>query len=150
MSWQVPHYFRQIWAEIKDFHSNTWNYERNVKWFYQGKTKQGSFFRHFSPTQGFKDSPFCSSCSLFPCWPSKANDKHFKLTQKTRAILNIITPLIQGVKSIKRGKRHLSKVLFPKRSARMIVGSEKRKRQLASELQSSRPFEKSSKLELER
>ena len=32
----------------------------------------------------------------------------------------------------------------------MIVGSEKRKRQLASELQSSRPFEKSSKLELER
>ena len=87
-----------------------------------------------------KDSPFCSSCSLFPCWPSKANDKHFKLTQKTKAISNIIKPLIQGVKSIKRGKRHLSKVLFPKRSAKMIVGSEKRKRQLASELQSSRVF----------
>jgi len=32
----------------------------------------------------------------------------------------------------------------------MIVGSEKRKRQLASELQSSRVFEKRSKLELKR
>ena len=39
----------------------------------------------------------------------------------------------------------VSKVLFPKRSAKMIGGSEKRKCQLAFELQSSRVFEKRSK-----
>ena len=32
--------------------------------------------------------------------------------------------------------------MFPKRSAKMIDGSERRKRQLAFELQSSRVFEK--------
>ena len=37
---------------------------------------------------------------------------------------------------------HLSKVLFPKRSAKMIDSSEKRKLQLAFELQSTRVFEK--------
>ena len=36
----------------------------------------------------------------------------------------------------------LSKVLFPKRFVKMIDGSEKPKRQLAFELQSSRVFEK--------
>ena len=35
--------------------------------------------------------------------------------------------------------------MFPKRSAEMIDGSEKRKRQLALELQNSRVFEKGSK-----
>ena len=35
--------------------------------------------------------------------------------------------------------------LFPKRSAKMIDGSKKRKRQLASELQSTRVFEKRGK-----
>ena len=39
----------------------------------------------------------------------------------------------------------LSKVLFPKRSAKMIDGSEKRKLQLTFELQSSHVFEKRSK-----
>ena len=39
----------------------------------------------------------------------------------------------------------LSKVLFPKRSAKMVDGSKKRKRQLAFELQSSRVLEKRSK-----
>ena len=39
----------------------------------------------------------------------------------------------------------LSKVLFPKRSAKMIDGSEKRKLQLTFELQSSPVFEKRSK-----
>ena len=38
----------------------------------------------------------------------------------------------------------LSKVLFPKRSVKMIDGSEKRKRQLVFELQSSRVYEKRS------
>ena len=38
----------------------------------------------------------------------------------------------------------LSKVLFPKRSIKMIDGSEKRKRQLVFELQSSRVYEKRS------
>ena len=39
----------------------------------------------------------------------------------------------------------LSKVLFPKRSAKMIDGTGKLKRQLAFELHSSRVFEKRSK-----
>ena len=38
----------------------------------------------------------------------------------------------------------LSKVLFPKRSIKMIDGSEKRKRQLVFELQRSRVYEKRS------
>ena len=38
----------------------------------------------------------------------------------------------------------LSKVLFPKKSVKMIGGNEKRKRQLVFELQSSRVFEKRS------
>ena len=42
----------------------------------------------------------------------------------------------------------LSKVLFPKRSFNMIDGSEKRKRQLVFELQSSRVYEKRSKKQL--
>ena len=37
---------------------------------------------------------------------------------------------------------HLSKVLFPERSSKMIDSSEKRKHQLAFELQISRVFEK--------
>ena len=37
------------------------------------------------------------------------------------------------------------KLLFPKRSAKMIDGSEERKHQLAFELQNSRVFEKRSK-----
>ena len=37
------------------------------------------------------------------------------------------------------------KLLFPKRSAKMIDGSEERKRQLAFELQNSRVYEKRSK-----
>ena len=44
----------------------------------------------------------------------------------------------------------LSKVLFPKISAKMIDGSETLKRQLAFELQNSRVFEKGSKELVER
>ena len=40
---------------------------------------------------------------------------------------------------------HLLKLLFPKRSVKMIDGSEKRKRQLVFELQSSCVYEKRSK-----
>ena len=39
----------------------------------------------------------------------------------------------------------LKQVLFPKRSVKMIDGSEKRKRQLVFELQSSRVYERRSK-----
>ena len=39
----------------------------------------------------------------------------------------------------------LSKVLFPKRSVKMIDGNEKRKRQLVFEFKSSRVYEKRSK-----
>ena len=42
---------------------------------------------------------------------------------------------------------HLSKVLFRKRFTEMIDGSEKSKRQLTFELQSSRVFEKRTKRE---
>ena len=40
---------------------------------------------------------------------------------------------------------HLLKLLFPKRSVKMIDGSEKRKLQFVFELQSSRVYEKRSK-----